>query len=64
MADLRLMLYLKVQFVLVEFVISKFVLEPDCCKKQQKIVTGLWRRGRLKDLKDSKLILNKSKLFP
>ena len=27
-------------------------------------VTGLWSRGPLKDLKDSKLILNESKLFP
>ena len=27
-------------------------------------VTGLWCRGPLKDLKDSKLILNESKLFP
>ena len=26
--------------------------------------TGLWSRGPLKDLKDSKLILNESKLFP
>ena len=27
-------------------------------------VTSLWSRGPLKDLKDSKLILNESKLFP
>ena len=27
-------------------------------------VTGLWIRGTLKDLKDSKLTLNESKLFP
>ena len=43
------------------------LLEPVCCKKRQKIVpeqlsTGLKSRGPLKDLKDSKLILNE--LFP
>ena len=32
--------------------------------KKIKFVTGLWSRGSLKDLKDSKLILNESKLFP
>ena len=43
-------------------------LEPVCCKKWQKIVPeqllvcGVG--GPLKDLKDSKLILNVSKLFP
>ena len=46
-----------------------YMLDPVCCKKWQKIVpewpvTGLWNRGPLKDLKDSKLILNESKLFP
>ena len=43
------------------------VLEPVCFKKWQKIVpdlTALRSRGPLKDLKDSKLILNESKLFP
>ena len=44
------------------------ILEPVCCKNLQKNsswpVTGLWSRGPLKDLKDSKLILNESKLFP
>ena len=35
------------------------ILEPVCCKKQQKIpITGLRSRGPLKDLKDSKLSLN------
>ena len=33
-------------------------------KKSSWPVTGLWSRGPLKDLKDSKLILNESKLFP
>ena len=56
------------------------VLEPVSCKKRQKIVPDinnitlfltsyvlvqtLMSRGPLKDLKDSKLILNESKLFP
>ena len=41
-------------------------LEPVCCKKPQKIVpvTDLWSRGPLKNLKDSKLNVNESKLFP
>ena len=48
---------------------QKTALEPVCCKKRQKIssswpVTGLRSRGPLKDLKDSELILNESKLFP
>ena len=39
-------------------------LEPVCCKKWQKVVPDqLLRRGPLKDLKDSKLIQNESKLF-
>ena len=42
-------------------------LEPVCCKKRQKIVPDqllVWGvgAGPLKDLKDSKLILNESKL--
>ena len=37
------------------------LLEPVCCKKQQKKVPGLWKRGLLKDLNDSKLIVYESK---
>ena len=33
-------------------------------KKSSWPVTGLWSRGPLKNLKDSKLILNESKIFP
>jgi hypothetical protein len=46
-----------------------FVLEPVCSKKRQKIipdqtlVCGVGTYA-MKDLKDSKLILNESKLFP
>ena len=43
------------------------VLEPVCCKKQQKSswpVTGLGNRGPLKDLNNSKLIVYESKWFP
>ena len=43
-------------------------LEPVCCKKRQKKVPDqllVWGvGGPLKDLKDSRLILNESKLFP
>ena len=48
-------------------------LEPVCCMKRKKIVPDqllvLWSRGPLTldtnfNLKDSKLILNESKLFP
>ena len=41
---------------------KKKELEPVYCKKWP--VKGLGRWGRLKDLKDFKLILNESKLFP
>ena len=45
-----------------------FLLEPVCCKKQQKKsswpVTGLHNSGLLKDLNDSKLIVYESKWFP
>ena len=47
--------------------VTLFVLEPVCCKKQQKKswpVTGLWIRGPLKDLNDYKLIVYESKWFP
>ena len=44
------------------------ILEPVCCKKQQKKgswpVTGLHNRGPLKDLNDSKLIVYESRSFP
>ena len=43
---------------------ARKLLKPICCKKRQKIVPGLKSRGPLKDLKDAKLILNESKLFP
>jgi hypothetical protein len=39
---------------------QKSFLEPVCCKKQKKsswTVTGLWNRRPLKDLNDSKLIV-------
>ena len=36
----------------------KICLEPVCCKKQQKKVTGLWNRGPLKILNGIKLILD------
>ena len=43
-------------------------LEPVCCKKRQKIVPDQLLvcgvGGTIKDLKDSKLILNESKLLP
>ena len=48
----------------------KFILKPVCCKRRQKLVpdqcTSYWLHelGTLKDLKDSKLIINESKLFP
>ena len=47
---------------------AKTFLELVCCKKTAKNsslpVTSFKSRGPLKDLKDSKLILNESKLFP
>ena len=35
-----------------------YVLEPVCCKKRQKIVTGLGNKGPLKVLNGTKLILD------
>ena len=36
----------------------------ETAKHSSWLVTGLWSRGPLKDLMDSKLILNESKLIP
>ena len=39
-------------------------LLKETAKKSSWPVTGLWNRGTLKDLNDSKLIVNESKWFP
>ena len=44
--------------------VTTYILEPVCCKKRQKSPnqeTGLGKRGHLKVLKDTKLVLTEHK---